>query len=82
MEIIKYTSKRSVKGKMIDQVFEYIELPCPLETRYVEDVGERELIGKGIFSLPAIYVKNGDKKVILSDNVTPKKLQDAIDSVK
>ena len=81
MEIIKYSSKRSTKGKMVDQIFEFVELPCEVKTLYVEDVGERAIIGKGITSLPAIMVKNQDKKIILSGDVTPKKLEDAIQAV-
>lgn len=81
MEIIKYTSKRSVKGEMLDQVFDYMELPCPVQTLYVEDVGERGVIGKGIYSIPSLYIKNGDKKQILSGEITPKRIQDAIEAV-
>lgn len=82
MEIFIYTSKRSVKGKMINQLFDYIELPVKPEILYVEEIGERELIRKGIHSLPSILVKNGENKIILSGNITPKQLQDAIEAVK
>lgn len=82
MEIFIYTSKRSVKGKMINQLFDYIELPVKPEILYVEEIGERELIRKGIHSLPSILIRNGENKVILSGNITPKQLQDAIEAVK
>lgn len=81
MEIIKYSSKRSTKGKMVDQIFEFVELPCEVKTLYVEDIGERAIIGKGITSLPAIMVKHGDNKILLSGDITPKKLKDAIEAV-
>jgi len=82
MEIFIYTSKRSVKGKMINQLFDYVELPVKPEILYVEEIGERELIRKGIHSLPSILIRNGENKVILSGNITPKQLQDAIEAVK
>lgn len=82
MEIIKYTSKRSVKTLLLDQALDMVELPCSVETKFVEDVGERFLIGKGIYSIPALYIKGCDKKKILSGNVTPKMIQDAIEAVK
>jgi len=82
MEIFIYTSKRSVKGKMINQLFDYVELPVKPEILYVEEIGERELIRKGIHSLPSILIRNGENKIILSGNITPKQLQDAIEAVK
>ena len=82
MEIFIYTSKRSVKGKMINQLFDYVELPVKPEILYVEEIGERELIRKGIHSLPSILIRNGENKVILSGNITPKQLQDAMEAVK
>ena len=82
MQIIKYAGKSCVKCKILDKVFSYIkDLPCEVETVYVEDVGEHEFVTKGIDMLPTLAVINGDSEIRLTGAITPAKVQQAIEKV-
>lgn len=81
MEIIKYAGKTCVKCKAIERVFSMVDLPCEIQTVYVEDVGEPAFVAAGINMMPTVIVKNNDEKVKLEGMFTPKQLKDAIEKV-
>lgn len=81
MEIIKYAGKHCVKCKVLDRVFDKINLPCELQTIYVEDVGEDKFQALGITNLPTIVIKNDTDEIKLTGALTPKMIQDAIEKL-
>ena len=81
MQITQYLSKQSVKCRMFENVFSYIDIPCEIKTVYVEDVGERYCMKNDIHFYPTLIIEGDKDKIILYGNITPAKIQEAINKV-
>lgn len=81
MEIIKYAGKHCVKCKSMDRVFDKVELPCDIQTIYVEDAGEDKFQALGVTNLPTVVFKNEDKEERLSGIFSPKQIKEAIEKI-
>jgi len=81
MEIIKYAGKSCVKCKTLERIFSMVDLPCEVQTIYVEDVGEPAFVAAGVNMMPTVIIKNGEEKIKLEGMITPKQLQEAIEKV-
>lgn len=82
MEIIKFAGKSCVKCKMLDRIFKQVELPCEINTRYVEDESNEKFMQEGIDSLPTLVFKNATNTIKLSGTITPKQINEAIQQLK
>lgn len=81
MKITKYAERTCVRCKVLDRVLKNVELPCEVETIYVEDMDSEALIAQGIESLPTLVIENEDKKEMLSGMMTPDIITEAIKKV-
>ena len=81
MNITKYASKSCVKCKVLDRTLKAIKLPCDVTTVYVED--NKELFEeKNIDQLPTLeFSVDGKDSVYLEGLVSPKQINEAIDSL-
>ena len=82
MEIIKYASKSCVKCKALDRVFKLVDLPCEVQTKYVEDEGELAFVKLDIGTMPTVIISNDYKQERLIGLFSPKQLEEAIQKVK
>ncbi len=82
MEIIKYAGHDCVKCKVLDKVFRYVELPCEIQTLYVEDEGQERFVRDGVQSLPTLVFKEeGKDSIYLTGAILPKMITDAIETL-
>lgn len=81
MEIINYTGKEYTICKIQDEIYSQIDFPCVVETKYIEDEGVEYFVQHGIMSIPSLVFINGDKKTILSGNISEQDIKDAIKKV-
>ena len=82
MEINKYASKSCMKCKVLDRILKSVNLPCSVNTLYVED-NEELFKEKGIEQLPTLEISNeGKESIYLTGTIAPKQIAEAIDKLR
>ena len=81
MEIIKFAGRNCVKCRVLDQVFNHVNLPCEVAVRYVEDESTEQFYLEGVTSLPTLMFKNATDTIKLEGTITPKQIKEAIEKM-
>lgn len=80
MEIIKFAGQGCIKCKVLDNILRQVDLPCELETVYMEE--DKDMFEKnGVVSVPTLLIKNGQKEVTLKNAITPNMIKEALREV-
>jgi hypothetical protein len=82
MEIIKFAGRNCVKCRVLDQVFNHVDLPCEVAVRYVEDESTEKFFEEGVTSLPTLMFKNATDVIKLEGAITPKQINEALAKIK
>ena len=82
MEIIKFAGRNCVKCRVLDQVFNHVNLPCEVAVRYVEDESTEKFFEEGVTSLPTLMFKNATNVIKLEGAITPKQINEALAKIK
>jgi predicted DsbA family dithiol-disulfide isomerase len=80
MEITKFAGKTCVKCRVLDNILKQVDLPCEVNTVYMEDE-EEQFEKNGVVTVPTLLIKNGDKEVKLEGMSVPDMIKDAISKV-